>query len=97
MSLKNGVENSKNSGTVSVQTEKEHSSFNNDFTGKNTPSPEAGDERGHFWFDLNDSRISCIHERDLQHQFAGKESAYMLFYRRKNLLISGNDPSKTTL
>ena len=45
------------------------------------------------WFDVNDSRISCIRERDLQRQFSGKESAYMLFYRRKNLSVSGSDPS----
>ena len=46
------------------------------------------------WFDVNDSRISCIRERDLQRQFSGKESAYMLFYRRKNLLVTGSDPSR---
>ena len=46
------------------------------------------------WFDVNDSRISCIRERDLQRQFSGKESAYMLFYRRKNQLVTGSDPSE---
>ena len=46
------------------------------------------------WFDVNDSRISCIRERDLQRQFSGKESAYMLFYRRKNLSVSGSYPSR---
>ena len=46
---------------------------------------------------MNDSRISCIYEKDLQQQFAGKESAYMLFYRRKNLVFSKDDPSKTPL
>ena len=46
------------------------------------------------WFDVNDSRISCIRERDLQRQFSGKESAYMLFYRRKNLSVPGSDPSR---
>ena len=46
------------------------------------------------WFDVNDSRISCIRERNLQRQFSGKESAYMLFYRRKNLSVSGSDPSR---
>lgn len=54
-------------------------------------------ESGHCWFDLNDTRISCIHERDLQNQFAGKESAYMLFYRRKSLLPSSDDPGKPSL
>ncbi|KAK3747012.1 hypothetical protein QZH41_011960, partial [Actinostola sp. cb2023] len=37
------------------------------------------------WFDLNDSKVSCIDEQDIKKQFAGKESAYMLFYRRKGL------------
>ncbi|KAK2564974.1 Ubiquitin carboxyl-terminal hydrolase 40 [Acropora cervicornis] len=37
-------------------------------------------------------RISCIRERDIQNQFAGKESAYMLFYRKKCLVVSRNDP-----
>ena len=46
------------------------------------------------WFDVNDSRISCIRERDLQRQFSGKESAYMLFNRKKNLLVTGSDPSR---
>ena len=35
------------------------------------------------WFDFNDSRVSCMREKDIQSQFAGRESAYMLFYRRK--------------
>ncbi|XP_074622517.1 ubiquitin carboxyl-terminal hydrolase 40-like isoform X2 [Acropora palmata] len=49
-------------------------------------------EFGHCWFDVNDARISCIRERDIQNQFAGKESAYMLFYRKKSLVVSRNDP-----
>ena len=56
---------------------------------------ESLPEHGHCWFDINDSRISCIHEKDLQSQFAGKESAYMLFYRRKNLSACVEDPGKT--
>lgn len=38
------------------------------------------------WFDFNDSRVSPIVVKDIEKQFAGKESAYMLFYRRKSLL-----------
>ncbi|XP_071040771.1 ubiquitin carboxyl-terminal hydrolase 40 isoform X3 [Parasteatoda tepidariorum] len=40
----------------------------------------------HNWFDFNDSRVSPISVKDIEKQFAGKESAYMLFYRRKSLL-----------
>uniref|UniRef100_A0A3B3S873 Ubiquitin specific peptidase 40 n=1 Tax=Paramormyrops kingsleyae TaxID=1676925 RepID=A0A3B3S873_9TELE len=46
--------------------------------------PGAGD--GPHWFDLNDSTVTPIHERDIQKQFQGKESAYMLFYRKAGLL-----------
>ncbi|KAG8184262.1 hypothetical protein JTE90_001081 [Oedothorax gibbosus] len=38
------------------------------------------------WFDFNDSRVSPILVKDIEKQFSGKESAYMLFYRRKSLL-----------
>ncbi|GIY64550.1 ubiquitin carboxyl-terminal hydrolase 40 [Caerostris darwini] len=38
------------------------------------------------WFDFNDSRIVPILPKDIEKQFAGKESAYMLFYRRKSLV-----------
>ncbi|KAL6455804.1 hypothetical protein MHYP_G00356550 [Metynnis hypsauchen] len=37
------------------------------------------------WFDLNDSMVTPIRERDIRKQFEGKESAYMLFYRKKSL------------
>lgn len=96
VSLKKAAENS-----GSNETQDEHRSLGDDFTGKCSQTDEAkrlkftGEtipEAGHCWFDVNDSRISCIHERDIQHQFAGKESAYMLFYRRKNLLLSRDDP-----
>ena len=52
-------------------------------------------ESGHCWFDVNDARVSCIREKDIQNQFAGKESAYMLFYRRKDLIVSRNNPCKS--
>ncbi|XP_075036531.1 ubiquitin carboxyl-terminal hydrolase 40 isoform X2 [Mixophyes fleayi] len=37
------------------------------------------------WFDFNDSTVQCIQERDIDKQFQGKESAYMLFYRNSQL------------
>uniref|UniRef100_A0A8C6TQU1 Ubiquitin specific peptidase 40 n=1 Tax=Neogobius melanostomus TaxID=47308 RepID=A0A8C6TQU1_9GOBI len=45
---------------------------------------EAEPESSH-WFDLNDSAVSAIRESDIEKQFQGKESAYMLFYRRAQL------------
>ncbi|XP_071811741.1 ubiquitin carboxyl-terminal hydrolase 40-like isoform X1 [Apostichopus japonicus] len=44
-----------------------------------TPAP------GYGWFDFNDSRVQPIHDAVIQSKFAGRESAYMLFYRKKNL------------
>ena len=35
------------------------------------------------WFDFNDEKINAIKPNIIEKQFAGKESAYMLFYRRK--------------
>uniref|UniRef100_A0A8B9FNV8 Ubiquitin carboxyl-terminal hydrolase 40 n=1 Tax=Amazona collaria TaxID=241587 RepID=A0A8B9FNV8_9PSIT len=40
---------------------------------------------GCHWFDLNDSKVQPIKEKDIQKQFEGKESAYMLFYRKSLL------------
>uniref|UniRef100_A0A663M7U9 Ubiquitin carboxyl-terminal hydrolase 40 n=1 Tax=Athene cunicularia TaxID=194338 RepID=A0A663M7U9_ATHCN len=40
---------------------------------------------GSHWFDLNDSKVQPIKEKDVQNQFQGKESAYMLFYRKSQL------------
>ncbi|XP_039711503.1 ubiquitin carboxyl-terminal hydrolase 40 isoform X3 [Pteropus medius] len=37
------------------------------------------------WFDINDSRVQPIREKDIEQQFEGKESAYMLFYRKSQL------------
>uniref|UniRef100_A0A3Q0S7X2 Ubiquitin specific peptidase 40 n=1 Tax=Amphilophus citrinellus TaxID=61819 RepID=A0A3Q0S7X2_AMPCI len=44
------------------------------------PSPQ-----GSHWFDLNDSTVTSIRESDIEKQFQGKESAYMLFYRKTQL------------
>lgn len=40
---------------------------------------------GCHWFDLNDSKVQPIKEKDIENQFQGKESAYMLFYRKSQL------------
>ena len=37
------------------------------------------------WFDFDDSHVRPISERELEQQFEGKESAYMLFYRKSTL------------
>ncbi|NXG03246.1 UBP40 hydrolase, partial [Sakesphorus luctuosus] len=47
------------------------------------PRPRA--TSGCHWFDLNDSKVQPIKEKDLEKQFQGKESAYMLFYRQAQL------------
>lgn len=41
--------------------------------------------QGSHWFDLNDSTVTSIRESDIEKQFQGKESAYMLFYRKTQL------------
>ncbi|XP_010576210.1 PREDICTED: ubiquitin carboxyl-terminal hydrolase 40 isoform X4 [Haliaeetus leucocephalus] len=43
------------------------------------------DSSGRHWFDLNDSKVQPIKEMDIEKQFQGKESAYMLFYRKSQL------------
>ncbi|XP_039459466.1 ubiquitin carboxyl-terminal hydrolase 40 isoform X1 [Oreochromis aureus] len=47
--------------------------------------PEPEPEQGSHWFDLNDSTVTSIRESDIEKQFQGKESAYMLFYRKTQL------------
>ncbi|XP_017272945.1 ubiquitin carboxyl-terminal hydrolase 40 isoform X2 [Kryptolebias marmoratus] len=61
------------------------------------PGPGSSDQRldanqkpsskpeGSHWFDLNDSTVTSIRESDIEKQFQGKESAYMLFYRKTQL------------
>uniref|UniRef100_A0A672HVD7 Ubiquitin carboxyl-terminal hydrolase n=1 Tax=Salarias fasciatus TaxID=181472 RepID=A0A672HVD7_SALFA len=53
----------------------------------NLPSPDQHNEppTGSHWFDLNDSTVTSIRESDIEKQFQGKESAYMLFYRKTQL------------
>ncbi|CAG5121235.1 unnamed protein product [Candidula unifasciata] len=42
-------------------------------------------EPGQRWFCFNDSVVTPIQTTDIERQFSGKESAYMLFYRKKSL------------
>ncbi|XP_052415178.1 ubiquitin carboxyl-terminal hydrolase 40 isoform X1 [Carassius gibelio] len=54
----------------------------------NTELQTAGDTEGPdgcHWFDLNDSTVTAISEKDIEKQFQGKESAYMLFYRKTTM------------
>ncbi|NWS50052.1 UBP40 hydrolase, partial [Probosciger aterrimus] len=51
---------------------------------KNPPSLKDSSAGCH-WFDLNDSKVQPIKEKDIEKQFEGKESAYMLFYRKSQL------------
>ncbi|XP_062324744.1 ubiquitin carboxyl-terminal hydrolase 40 [Osmerus eperlanus] len=60
-------------GSPALHPHLDHSSTNS--------QPEPGPEGPH-WFDLNDSSVTCIREEDIHKQFQGKESAYMLFYRK---------------
>ncbi|XP_054652144.1 ubiquitin carboxyl-terminal hydrolase 40 [Dunckerocampus dactyliophorus] len=46
------------------------------------PKPE---QEGDHWFDLNDAAVTSIGVSDIEKQFQGKESAYMLFYRKTQL------------
>ncbi|NXA13561.1 UBP40 hydrolase, partial [Sapayoa aenigma] len=51
---------------------------------ENPPRPRKTSAGCH-WFDLNDSKVQPIKEKDIEKQFQGKESAYMLFYRKSQL------------
>jgi len=44
---------------------------------------ERENREKYHWFDFDDSKITPITSSQLAKQFEGKESAYMLFYRRK--------------
>lgn len=49
-------------------------------------SPGLNDETScPHWFDINDSKVQPIEEKAIEQQFQGKESAYMLFYRKSQL------------
>ncbi|XP_075685708.1 ubiquitin carboxyl-terminal hydrolase 40 [Rhinoderma darwinii] len=51
----------------------------------NTEKMAAPQRSSSHWFDFNDSTVQCIQEKDIEKQFQGKESAYMLFYRKSQL------------
>ncbi|NWI89493.1 UBP40 hydrolase, partial [Pitta sordida] len=51
---------------------------------ENPPRPRKT-AAGRHWFDLNDSKVQPIKEKEIEKQFQGKESAYMLFYRKAKL------------
>ncbi|NXX84804.1 UBP40 hydrolase, partial [Urocolius indicus] len=52
---------------------------------ENNPARLRNNAAGCHWFDLNDSNVQPIKEKDIEKQFQGKESAYMLFYRKSQL------------
>ncbi|KAM8933590.1 ubiquitin carboxyl-terminal hydrolase 40 [Pelodytes ibericus] len=54
----------------------------NHITTDNLQAPEKGTSH---WFDFNDSSVQPIRKKDIEKQFQGKESAYMLFYRKSQL------------
>ncbi|XP_064647574.1 ubiquitin carboxyl-terminal hydrolase 40-like [Lineus longissimus] len=39
---------------------------------------------GHCWFDFNDTHVHPIWQSDIEKQFSGRESGYMLFYRKRS-------------
>ena len=47
-----------------------------------TPPPP-----GYRWFEFNDRCVRPIHEKSISTMFGGKESAYMLFYRRADIQL----------
>ncbi|KAL1770992.1 ubiquitin carboxyl-terminal hydrolase 40 isoform X1 [Sigmodon hispidus] len=49
------------------------------------PSGLNGNSSCPHWFDINDSKVQPIKEAAITQQFQGKESAYMLFYRKAKL------------
>ncbi|XP_045151304.1 ubiquitin carboxyl-terminal hydrolase 40 isoform X3 [Echinops telfairi] len=57
-----------------------------DFKTLTSESPGVNDSASSpHWFDINDSKVQPIKEEDIEQQFQGKESAYMLFYRNSQL------------
>ena len=46
----------------------------------------------HGWYELNDNRVKCIREADIEDTFSGDRCAYMLFYARTDFMAV---PGKT--
>ncbi|KAK3588315.1 hypothetical protein CHS0354_004734 [Potamilus streckersoni] len=61
---------------------------------KNQSSKSVVPPEGHRWFKFDDSHVNSIHAKEIEKQFSGKESAYMLFYRKKSQVGSAqvNNP-----
>uniref|UniRef100_A0A8C8VHG8 Ubiquitin carboxyl-terminal hydrolase 40 n=1 Tax=Pelusios castaneus TaxID=367368 RepID=A0A8C8VHG8_9SAUR len=74
-------------GSDSQEQGLESPSQNHDvqWTSENPCTVLKDDTSGSHWFDLNDSKVQPIKEKDIEKQFQGKESAYMLFYRKSEL------------
>ena len=49
------------------------------------PSSPVPPPPGHCWFEFNDTRVGPALEQSIEKMFQGKQSAYMLFYRRASL------------
>ena len=45
-------------------------------------SPPA---QGQCWFEFNDTHVSPIMAKQMEKMYQGKQSAYMLFYRKKDM------------
>ncbi|CAE1293695.1 USP40 [Acanthosepion pharaonis] len=81
-----------NSPTSNTETLSSHNEFdlqNGSPEELDIPDKRQGGDSGSLiggrWFDFDDSDVKPISESDLEKQFMGKESAYMLFYRKKML------------
>ena len=55
--------------------------FQKDENKSNEMPEELLPKPGHCWFDFNDANIHPVRSSDIEKHFAGKECAYMLFYR----------------
>ncbi|XP_052772606.1 ubiquitin carboxyl-terminal hydrolase 40-like isoform X2 [Mya arenaria] len=81
-----GSDQKKKSTKISLQD----NSRNRNRTTTTVPPPEhrtttTSPHPGKAWFDFNDSWVHPIYEKMIEKQFSGKESAYMLFYRKTTL------------
>ncbi|XP_053140007.1 ubiquitin carboxyl-terminal hydrolase 40 isoform X2 [Hemicordylus capensis] len=54
-------------------------------TSEKTSTAIMGHSSESHWFDLNDSKVQPIKEKEIEKQFQGNESAYMLFYRKSQM------------
>ncbi|BFY97379.1 hypothetical protein BsWGS_00419 [Bradybaena similaris] len=81
-----------NAESVSPETSNLNSEVNTETCGKSSQIPHEKSQPqspvpapGQCWFCFNDSTVTPIQARDIERQFSGKESAYMLFYRKTSL------------